>query len=70
MIMMVVLGSVAFGRDFDHRERNDIGHVMNYSKVSQERLSREVNLSNENIQKYSEFHWDLITMDRGQNDRD
>ena len=69
MIMMVVLTSVAFGKDFDHRERNDLDNVMNYTKVSQEMSSRERNITDQNIEKNSEYHWELMNMDRGHEDR-
>lgn len=69
MIMMVVLGSAAFGRDFDYREKMDIEIPMNKMAVNQEMSSREGNLFEKNIIEYSDFHRELMNMHRGHDNR-
>ena len=74
MIMMVVLGSVAFGRDLTYNEKRD---VVKPVQEQQERLNRYSSLdwkmdkevTEKNFDIYSEFHRDLENMDKTYNKR-
>jgi len=69
MMMVLMLGTLAFGRDYDHRERNDIEQAMERNSANREMLTRERKISQNNMEKYEEFHWELMHMDRGESDR-
>ena len=72
MIMMVVLGSVAFGRDLTYNEKRDIINPMEetidrMSRFTPMELELADTLRDENIKKYPEFHRDLGRSDQGEN---
>ena len=74
MIMMVVLGSAAFGRDLTYNEKRD---VVKPVQEQQERLNRyssldwkmDKEIAEKNFDTYSEFHRDLDNMDKTYNKR-
>ncbi len=74
LMLMMVVGAVSFGRDFDHNEKRDIVDV---NRAQIERLSRytDADWSSDkaeieaNFTRYADFHSELDTMDRGESDK-
>lgn len=71
MVMMVVVGSVAFGRDNSFNAQRDIDVFVNTSQQisSVEKSTRETTPLRDNISNFGDFHRDLELMDRGHEDR-
>ncbi|GLI54941.1 hypothetical protein PM10SUCC1_04560 [Propionigenium maris DSM 9537] len=74
LMLMMVVGAVSFGRDFDYNEKRDIVDV---NRAQVERLSRytDTDWSSDkaeieaNFTRYADFHRELDTMDRGESDK-
>ena len=65
LVGMLVVSGLSFGRDFEHRERQELQVVHETPQMDMEMLSRERDLSDNNIEKHSDFHRQLDTMSRG-----
>ena len=69
LVGMLVVSGLSFGRDFEYRERQELQVVQETPQMDMEMLSRERDLSVNNIEKYSDFHRELDNMDRGHENR-
>ena len=66
MMMMVVLGTVAFGRDNSFNAKRDVDSFVNVQQMSSQRkLPREIESFQDNSSRYNDFYHELNTMDRG-----
>jgi len=74
LVGMLVVSGLSFGRDYEYNEKRDIVKPV---QEQQERLNRYSSLDWEmdkevtenNLETYSEFHRDLERMDRGHDKR-
>lgn len=75
LVMMVVVGAMAHGRDFEYNGRRDVErHIQRIDESKVDMLGRatcgewdiEHNL---NFERYSRFHSELETQERGHQDR-
>ncbi len=69
LLGMLVIGGLSYGRDFEYRESKELQVVQNVSGENQSMLSREREISKNNLEVYSEFHRELDNMDRGHENR-
>ncbi len=69
LVGILVISGLSFGRDFEYRERQELQVVEETHQMDMEMLSRERDLSVNNIEKYSDFHRELDNMDRGHENR-
>ena len=69
LIGMLVVSGLSFGRDFEYRERQELQAVQETPQMDMEMLSRERDLTNNNMEKYSDFHKELDNMNRGHENR-
>ena len=65
LIGMLVVSGLSFGRDFEYRERQELQVVQEAPQMDMEMLSRERDLTDNNMEKYSDFHRELENMNRG-----
>lgn len=65
MVMMVVLGTVAFGRDMENRERHEFKAVAKISQKNTDRSPKEFATNKDREDHY----WELMHMDRGNQDK-
>lgn len=71
-ILMTILTSFSFGRDYEYNERRDIVKPMEeqwekLKKLTPEEWAIEKELMRLNIEKYKDFHWELDRSDKGEN---
>lgn len=64
LIGMLVISGLSFGRDFEVREREELKVVHEPVEMDRDMLSREREASENNFEKYSDFHRDLENLDR------
>ncbi len=69
LVGMLVISGLSFSRDFEYRERQELQVIQETPQMGMEMLSRERDLSDNNIEKYSNFHRELDNMDRGHENR-
>jgi len=69
IIGMLVVGGLSYGRDFERRESQEFQAVQNVRSEDQSMMSREREISENNMEIYSDFHRDLDNMDRGHESR-
>ncbi len=69
LIGMLVIGGLSYGRDYENRERHELQVVERVMCEDQSMLSREREISKNNLEVYSDFHRDLGNMDRGHENR-
>ncbi len=69
LVGILVISGLSFGRDFEYRERQELQVLEETHQMDMEMLSRERDLSVNNIEKYSDFHRELDNMDRGHENR-
>ncbi len=65
LIGMLVMSGLSFGRDFEYREGKELQVVQSVNSEDQSMLSREREISKNNMDVYSDFHRELDNMDRG-----
>ena len=65
LVGMLVISGLSFGRDYEVRERQELKIINEPVQVDQQMLSREREISENNMEVYSEFHRDLDNMSRG-----
>jgi|GEM_PF-639942 len=65
LIGMLVVSGLSYGRDFERRESQEFQAVQNVRAEDQSMMSREREISENNMEIYSDFHRDLDNMDRG-----
>ena len=69
---MIILGTVSFARDYEFNEKRDIAEPV---EEQVERLSRytplewqmDKEITEENFEKYADFHKELARSDQGEN---
>jgi len=72
MVMVLMLGTLAFGRDYEYNENRDIVKPI---EKQQDRLSRytqmewklDQGITEGNFERYAEFHRELASSDQGEN---
>ncbi len=69
LIGMLVIGGLSYGRDFEYRESKELQVVQGVGSEDKSMLSREREISKNNLEVYSEFHRELDNMDRGHENR-
>ncbi len=69
LIGMLVIGGLSYGRDYENRERQELQVVQSVRCEDQSMLSREREISKNNLEVYSGFHMELENMDRGHENR-
>ncbi len=69
LVGMLVIGGLSYGRDFEYRESKELQVVQSVSNEDQSMLSREREVTKNNLEVYSEFHRELDNMDRGHENR-
>lgn len=72
LIIFLIAASLSSGRDYEYNERRDILIPMmeqweRYKNMTPEERREENRIRDENMKKYSEFHWELERSDRGEN---
>lgn len=77
LIAMIVLGSISYSRDLDYRERNEFKEISAEIITTEDKVSRmssgEMSLKKNmylndrdmNFERYSHFHRELETQNRG-----
>lgn len=66
---MLVIGSLSFGRDFEYREKQEFKSVEIVKVLDNNMMSRESDLYEKNLNKYSDFHKELNNMNRGRDNK-
>ncbi len=69
LVGMLVIGGLSYGRDFEYRESKELQVVQSVNSEDKSMLSREREISKNNLEVYSEFHKELDNMDRGHENR-
>ncbi|GLI57647.1 hypothetical protein PM10SUCC1_31610 [Propionigenium maris DSM 9537] len=69
LLGMLVIGGLSYGRDFEYRESKELQVVQSVNSEDQSMISREREISKNNLEVYSEFHRDLDNLDRGHENR-
>ncbi len=69
LVGMLVIGGLSYGRDFEYRESKELQVVQSVSNEDKSMLSREREISKNNLEVYSEFQRELDNMDRGHENR-
>ncbi len=69
LLGMLVIGGLSYGRDFEYRESKELQVVQSVSSEDKSMLSREREISKNNLEVYSEFQRELDNMDRGHENR-
>jgi len=72
LILMTILTSFSFGRDYEYNERRDIVIPMEeqwekLKKLTPEEWAIEKELMRINMERYKKFHWELERSDKGEN---
>ncbi len=65
LLGMLVIGGLSYGRDFEYRESKELQVVQSVGSEDKSMLSREREISKNNLEVYSEFHRELNNMERG-----
>jgi len=75
LVMMVVMGAMSYGRDFEYNGKRDVErYIQRVDEAKVDRTGRstcgEWNREfDSNFERYSKFHRELNTQDRGHQDR-
>jgi len=69
LVGMLIISVLSFGRDFEVREWQELKRVHELVQMEQSIISREREISENNMKEYSEFHKELKSMDKGHENR-
>ncbi|WP_281837323.1 hypothetical protein [Propionigenium maris] len=69
LLGILVISGLSYGRDFEYRESKELQVVQSVGSEDKSMLSREREISKNNLEVYSEFHRELDNMDRGHENR-
>lgn len=69
LVGMLVISGLSFGRDFDYRGAKEFKAVEEVVVIDSNKMSRERDISEKNMDIYSDFHKELDTMSRGSEGR-